>query len=144
MLNFPKVLILQASIGVVTRFRKEPVMIMADIESMFHQVPVTADDTNLLRFLWWQDGDLEKQPAEYQIRVHLFGATSSPSCANYALRRCAEDYGHHYSEETVHKLHHCFYVDDCLVSVATEEEAVSLHQELVSLCSKGGFLSQKG
>lgn len=73
------------------------------------------------------------------MRVHLFVATSSPSCVNYALRRCAEDYGHHYSEEKVHKLHHCFYVDDRLVSVATEEEAVLLHHELVSLCSKGGF-----
>lgn len=126
-------------IGVVTRFRKEPVVMMADIKAMFHQVRVAPDDTNLLRFLWWQDGDLLKQPAEYRMRVHLFGATSSPSCANYALRKCAEDYRHLYSQEAVNKLHHCFYVDDCLVSVATEEEAVLLHQELVSLCSEGGF-----
>ena len=101
-------------IGVVTRFRREPVVIMADIESMFHQVQVTPDDRNLLRFLWWPEGDMRQPPAEYRMKVHLFGATSSPSCANFALRQCAEDYGHHYSKETVDKLLHCFYVDDCL------------------------------
>lgn len=106
---------------------------------MFHQVQVPPDDRDLLRFLWWPKGDIEQQPTEHQMNAHLFGATSSLSCANFALRKCAEDYGHHYSEGTVDKLMHCFYVDDCLVSVATEEEAVLLYKDLVSLCSKGGF-----
>lgn len=126
-------------IGVVTRFRREPVVIMADIESMFHQVQVPPDDRDLLRFLWWPKGDMKQLPAEYRMKVHLFGATSSPSCANFALRKCAEDYRHLYGEETVDKLLHCFYVDDCLVSVATEKEAVLLYENLVSLCSNGGF-----
>ena len=73
------------------------------------------------------------------MKVHLFGATSSPSCANFALRKCAEDYGHNYSQETVDKLLHCFDVDDCLVSVATEKEAVMLYKNLVSLCFTGEF-----
>lgn len=37
------------------------------------------------------------------------------------------------------KLLHCFYVDDCLVSVATEDDAVILYRNLVSLCSKWIF-----
>lgn len=40
--------------GVVGRFRKEPVVIMADVESMFHQVRVPAEDADLLRFLGWR------------------------------------------------------------------------------------------
>ncbi|CAI5670611.1 unnamed protein product [Oreochromis niloticus] len=130
-------------IGVITRFRKEPVVIMGDIESMFHQVMVPAEDKDLLRFLWWPKGDLEQPTSEYRMNVHLFGATSSPSCANFALRKCADDFGHLYSEEAVKKLLHCFYVDDCLVSVGTDEEAVLMYQELVSLCAKGGFLLKK-
>lgn len=110
-------------IGVVTQFRKEPVVIMADTESTFHQVRVPPDDTDLLRFLWWPKGDMEQQPVEYRMKVHLFGATSSPNCANFALRKCAEEYRHYYSEKTVDTLLHSSYVDDCLVSV---EEAVSL------------------
>lgn len=46
-------------------------------------------------------------------------------------------------EETVEKLQHCFYVDDCLVSVVTKEEALSFCHELISLCAKGGFCFTK-
>ncbi|KAJ8416516.1 hypothetical protein AAFF_G00358040 [Aldrovandia affinis] len=78
-------------IGVLTRFRQERVAVMADVESMFHQVKVPPEDADLLRFLWWPEGDISQELQEYRMEVHLFGATSSPSCASYALRRCAED-----------------------------------------------------
>lgn len=126
-------------IGVVTRFRKEPVVIMADIESMFHQVRIPSEDADLLRFLWWPDGDLSQDPTDFRMLVHLFGATSSPSCANFALRKCADDHKEEFNKETVDTILHSFYVDDCLVSVATVEQAMTLYQELVSLCAKGGF-----
>ncbi|XP_039865704.1 uncharacterized protein LOC120720149 [Simochromis diagramma] len=32
-----------------------------------------------------------------------------------------------------------FYVDDCLVSAATEEDAIDLYHELCAICLKGGF-----
>ncbi len=54
-------------IGVVTRFRREPVVIMADIEAMFHQVQVSPDDADLLRFYWWPQGDLSQAPCEYRM-----------------------------------------------------------------------------
>ncbi len=129
-------------IGVITRFRKERVVIMADIEAMFHQVRVPKDDTDLLRFLWWHDGDLTQDMVEYRMAVHLFGATSSPSCANFALRRCAED-NKDFSKEVIDTVLHCFYVDDCLVSVHSEDEAVSLYHNLVAICAKGGFALTK-
>lgn len=69
-------------VGVITRFRKEPVVLMADIEAMFHQVRVPSVDADLLRFLWWPDGDHGQDLVEYRMVAHLFGATSSPSCAN--------------------------------------------------------------
>ena len=39
-------------IGVIIRFRQEPVAMVADVGGMFHQVRVTPDDCNALRFLW--------------------------------------------------------------------------------------------
>ena len=39
-------------VGVLTRFCEEPVAIMGDTESMFHQVMVPREDRSLLRFLW--------------------------------------------------------------------------------------------
>ena len=91
-------------IGVLLRFRQEPFAVMGDVEKMFYQVRVPAKDRSLLRFLWWPDGDLSRQLEEYHMNVHLFGATSSPSCANFALRRTAQDYGSLYSPE-VSKVH---------------------------------------
>lgn len=107
-------------IAVVTRFRKEPVVIMADVESMFHQVRVPPEDADLLRFGWWPDGDLSQDLVDFRMTVHLFGATSSPSYANFALRKCVEDNKEQFSQEAVDKVPQCFYVDDCLVSVASE------------------------
>ena len=39
---------------VITRFREESVVIIGDIEAMFHQVLVAEKYRNLLRFLWWE------------------------------------------------------------------------------------------
>ena len=36
---------------------------------------VTLDCRDYLRFLWWNDGDISREPEEYRMAVHLFGAT---------------------------------------------------------------------
>ena len=70
-------------VGVLSRFREDKVALMSDVEAMFHQVRVRPSDCNALSFLWWPDGNLDSEPEEYQMRVHLFGGASSPSCANF-------------------------------------------------------------
>lgn len=66
-------------VGVLTRFRQRSIVFMTDIEAMFDQVKVLEDDTDLLRFLWWPDGNLNNELEDYKMVVHIFGATSSPS-----------------------------------------------------------------
>lgn len=126
-------------VGVLTRFRKDTVGMMADIDSMFYQVKVPKEDSDLLRFLWWPDGDLSSEAADYRMCVHLFGAASSPSCASYALRRTAEDGKTWASPEAVETILNNFYVDDCLSSVSSDEHAVALAKDLRTLCLSGGF-----
>jgi hypothetical protein len=53
---------------------------MCDIEAMFYQVKVPVEYRDSLRFLWWENGDTSKDPQEYRMTVHLFGAASSPGC----------------------------------------------------------------
>ena len=79
--------LMNSLVGVITRFRQEPVALAADVEAMFHQVKVNEQDPDALRFLWWPEGDMRRQPKCYRMKVHLFGATSSPSCTAYALKR---------------------------------------------------------
>ena len=59
------------------------------------------NDSNLLRFLWWPGGDYNQALAEHKMTVHLFGATSSPSCASFVLRKCAEDQSQQFRAEVV-------------------------------------------
>ena len=130
-------------LGVLTRFRQEPVAVMGDIKSMFYQVRVAEEDKNFLRFLWWPEGDVSREPEEFRMTVHLFGAVSSPSCASYALRRTAQDNQANFSLEVVETVRRNFYVDDCLKSLRSEEEAVAMVQSLTEICQRGGFTLTK-
>jgi len=126
-------------VGVLTRFRQEQVALAADIGCMFHQVKVSPDDYDAFRFLWWPDANLYAEPVDYRMVVHLFGATSSPSCSSFALRRTADDNKHLFSDEAVSTVRKNFYVDDCLKSVASSEQASYLVKELTEMLAKGGF-----
>ena len=126
-------------VGVLLRFRQEPVALMADITAMFHQVGVMKEYRDVQRFLWWPDGDLEKPPEASRMCVHIFGAASSPSCCNYALRRTAADNEEHFDSITVNTVKDNFYVDDCLRSTTDDDTAIRLSGQLTELLSKGGF-----
>ena len=130
-------------VGVLCRFRKEPVALMGDIEGMFHQVGVAEQDRDLLRFLWWKDGDLTKEPAEFRMTVHLFGATSSPACANYALKMSATDNEKDLGPEAANFVRRDFYVDDGLTSVESVHDAVTLIRNTKEMCRRGGFKLHK-
>ena len=126
-------------VGVLMRFRENGIALMADIEAMFYQACVSPEDSDYLHYLWWPEGDISKEPEEYQMQVHLFGGVSSPSCASFALRKCAEDNRGHYSTKAVNIVLRNFYVDDCLESIDGEDEAIHLATELHQILSKGGF-----
>ena len=126
-------------LGVLLRFRQERIAIMADIEGMFHQVKVTPSHRNVLRFLWWEDGNPSKKIKVYRMTAHLFGGVWSPSAANYALRRTATDQAEDFDEVTVQTVKENFYMDDGLKSLRSEQEAIELVQELCSLLKRGGF-----
>ena len=125
--------------GVPSRFRQEPVAFTADIEAMFLQVHVTECYRDLLRFLWWENGNLDQQPSIYRMTVHLFGAGSSPGCCNFALKKTAEDYEKELGSEPAGFLRRDFYVDDGLKSVATARDAKKLISKTKEMSHRGGF-----
>ena len=107
-------------VGVLIRFRKKETAVTADIEAMFHHVKVLPYDADALRFLCWETA-LSQPPKEYQMLVHIFGATSSTCCANRALRQTANDNMDRNDPEVIKTVHRNFYVDDVLKSVPTIE-----------------------
>lgn len=130
-------------LGVLLRFREERIAVMADIEAMYYQVCVQEHHRDFLRFLWWPQGDVSKPLEVYRMNLHLFGAVSSPSIANFALKRTAVDNSEQFSVKIPEIIKHSFYVDDCLQSVATVKEAIQLTQDLREACTLGGFTLSK-
>ena len=125
-------------VGVLLRFREESIALVADIESMFHQIKVRKEDQDSLRFLWWPKS-MTDSPEECVMTVHIFGATDSPCAANFTLRRSADDNAKAFDPAAVETVKRNFYVDDLLKSVGTPTEAIALADQLVKLCAKGGF-----
>lgn len=128
--------------GVLLRFRQHHVALMCDIEKMFHQFYVDEADKDYLRFLWWKDGNSNAEPQEFRMKVHLFGAASSPGCANYGLKQLAMDNEREFplGSQFIRK---DFYVDDGVTSVENVNKAIQLAHEARKLCAAGGLRLHK-
>ena len=126
-------------VGVLSRFRQEPIAFMADIEAMFYQVFVPEEQRSYLCFVWWPDGNIDQELEEYEMCVHLFGAISSPSCVNMALKKTADDSQDSFGKKAAATVKHDFYVDDLLKSQKTEESAIDLVKNVREMCASGCF-----
>ncbi|XP_056597979.1 uncharacterized protein LOC130433119 [Triplophysa dalaica] len=122
--------------GVLCRFRKYPIAVICDVEKMFHRFHVSQEDRDYLRFLWWENGDTNSEPKEYRMKVHLFGAASSPGCANYGMKHLANQNEKDYPA-AANFIRKNFYVDDGLVSVEDVDTAINLVREAQTVCAKG-------
>ena len=105
---------------------------------MFYQVGVAPFDRDALRFFWWLKGDLDTSPAIYCMKVHPFGARSSPSCMSYCLCQTAKEFGKYFDPEIREIVKRNFYVDDCLV-IEDETHAAKVVKDLSFLLVYGGF-----
>ena len=112
--------------GVLCRFCQDRIALMCDIEGMFHQVKVDVEHRNLLRFLWWDNPELKGDPVEFRMTVHLFGATSSPRCANFALKTTTDQYQETCGRAAADFILRNFYMDDGLKSASSVEQAKEL------------------
>ena len=131
--------LLHGSIGTIFRFREGSIAPTADIESMFVQVQVPEQDRSCLRFLW---RPRTNEPVQiYGYQRHVFGAKSSPTCANHALKRVGLDNEKEYPI-AAKAIRNNFYMDDFIKSVETPEEAIVFNQ-LQHLLLRNGFELKK-
>ena len=78
-------------VGVLTRFRENSIAFMANIEPMYYQVMVPEHQQTFMKFLWWNDHNIDEDPIDFAMCAYVLGGASSASCANYALRRTSVD-----------------------------------------------------
>ena len=126
-------------VGVLCRFRKNKVAVVCDIKKMFYQFRVNVEHRNFLRFLWWREGQIDSTPVEYRMKVHLFGAVSSPGCSNFGLQQAASDGEERFGKQAAAFVKNDFYVDDGLTSVETASEAIQLIANTKGLCEDKGI-----
>jgi len=126
-------------IVVLCHFRKEPVAISCDIEKMFYQFYVNEEHRDYLSFLWWDNGNYDAEPCTYRMTVHLFGAVSSPGCANFGMNKVADDGEERFGKLAADFVPQNFYVDDRLISVATAEQGKELVRNTVQHCASKGL-----
>ena len=113
-------------VGVLMRFRKELIGIMADIQQMFYSFTVNEEHRNFLRFLWYRDNDIDNELTDYRMRVHAFGNSPSPAIATFALQKTAEIAEQTFGKDVKDLVCRNFYVDDALTSVGSNSEAIDL------------------
>ncbi len=104
---------------------------------MFHQVRLLPEDRPLLRLIW--RNMRRKDPLDiYEWQVFPFGTTCSPCCTTFVLQmhvRC-QQVG---NEDVLQSIERSFYVDNCIQSLPTAEEAKQLIDKMRPLLASGGF-----
>lgn len=124
-------------LGVLIRFRQHAVAVSGDIKGMFHQIRLLPTDKPVLRFIW-RNMDREQEPSIYEWQVLPFGTTCSPCCAIYALQRHIQD-SVECNPTLAETVERSFYVDNCLHSTHSTEEAKRLVDDLRHHLQTGGF-----
>lgn len=118
--------------GIFMKFRRYPKAIMCDIEKMFHQIYIQQADREYLRFLWWENGDINSKPIVPHVCSFIRGNILL-GCANYGLKYIAR-----MQEESLPRasafVRNDFYVDDGIASVETEGKAIHLIRDSRELC----------
>ena len=131
---------LNSLIGILMRFRKEYVAVTCDIAKMFHQFRVSPEHRDYLRFLWYNNqGDI----VSYRMKVHIFGATSSPACATFGLRTLCKMSSHGSNSLAKNFINHDFYVDDGLASFPDPDAAKAVVRDAISICKEGNLRLHK-
>ena len=92
-------------LGVLFRFRKEPVALSANILQMFYSFSLQERDRDVLHFLWFHDNNLNNN-IDFCMRGHFH--------AIFGLRKAARDVENMFGSDVRLFIERECYVDDTL------------------------------
>ncbi|XP_075151711.1 uncharacterized protein LOC142225776 isoform X2 [Haematobia irritans] len=123
-------------ISILLKFREASVAVCGDIQEMFHQISISKEDQNSQRFLWRDDK--EKPVETYVMQRLIFGATCSPTIAQYVKNENAKEFIEE-APRAVHGIVERHYVDDYVDCFQSEEEAILVLKDVIRIHKFGGF-----
>ena len=104
---------------------------------MYHQIKVTENDQDVLRFVWRDNTD--KEIVDHMMKVHIFGKVDSPYIANWVIKRIASDQSSQYKNEIKKIIKQSFYMDDYLDCFPSQEKAIETVHKVIKILSTGEF-----
>ncbi|XP_068227909.1 uncharacterized protein [Palaemon carinicauda] len=119
-------------VGVLIRFRRWKVALMADITKAFLQIKVRREDQDVHRFLRNCNGTVR---IIRFVRVP-FGNKSSPFLLNATIKTHLKNYPH---SKVVNKLYNNLYVDDWLSGADSDAEACVKFNEANKIMAEAGM-----
>lgn len=122
------------------QFRRHNVVFCCDIKQMYRQILVHPDDRTFQLILWRSHPN--QSPSIFQLNTVTYGINSSPYLAIRTLHQLADDHGDEFPH-AAHVLRNHTYVDDIISGADTENEALTLQSQLISLLSHGRFELRK-
>ncbi len=130
-------------IGVLLRFRQGEVGFVADIQQNVPLIICERVRSQLLRFLWFEDNDIERGISEYRMKVHLFGNSPSPAVTTLGLWKTAEIGEFKYGSDAKQFVLRNFYVDDGLGCASSVANAVDLLRRTQSMLGEANVRVHK-
>lgn len=121
---------------IIMRWRRHPVVLVADIEKMYHQIKLDENDANFQRILWRSSP--EKEITDYKLVRVLFGTACAPHLAVRSLMQVVADEGHLYPE-AAERVVVDFYMDDLLTGCETVDEGIEVYRQMKALLKTAGF-----
>ncbi|XP_071577845.1 uncharacterized protein [Temnothorax nylanderi] len=121
---------------ILTRWRQHQFVMVTNIAKMYRQILVHPDDRDLQRILWRKDRAEAVQ--EYRLNTVTYGLSYAPYLAIRTLHQLAADEGHRFPLGAA-VLEHDTYVDDIFAGDDSKEGARGLRNQLIEICTAGGF-----
>ncbi|KRZ02713.1 hypothetical protein T11_3364 [Trichinella zimbabwensis] len=128
-------------VSILLRFRQYRIAVQVDIEKMYLQVGLRAEERDACHFLW-RDCISDAPPRRCRLTRVCFGLACSPYLAIKVLKAHAE-LNPDDSDETVKLTLANMYVDDLVMSCDKEAQVRDLIRRVPVFLKKGGFHLKK-
>jgi transposase InsO family protein len=125
-------------VEMLINFRLHEIALSADIEKAFLRVGLNEADRDLVRFLWVDDVTKpidEVTLVTYRFTRTPFGVASSPFLLNMVLQELFADAENPILQQVCKR----FYVDNFILSVNSEVQAVELYELVTERLASAGF-----
>ena len=97
--------------------------------TMYYQVRVPEFQQTVIKFLEWENHNIEEETSDFAMCAHVFCGVLSATYSNYPLKTTTTDIPDQYVKEATEVVKITFYVDDLLTSFLTRKATVSLQSQ---------------